>query len=220
MEEAVDDEDVAMLIVDEEGASEGIKWIKASRCKPRLIVVGNQSKEPQLLQSCTGHGIVCELLITPFGPYRLAKSLLACLEQNSLSTPAPGLKSLNGSTFMNGDRDLPPKLGVTSPLFTGESNPFEIAMHCAKSETVSHQGDANTSPPGEISGPDTSRPRILCVDDNAINLNLLKRHMEKLGFRNISCAQNGAIAFETVRCQKEPFDLILMGKLLGPKIPN
>jgi CheY-like chemotaxis protein len=50
------------------------------------------------------------------------------------------------------------------------------------------------------------------VDDNPINLRLLKTYMEKLNFPDTTCAENGSVAFEAVRYSKESFDLIFMGK--------
>ena len=59
-------------------------------------------------------------------------------------------------------------------------------------------------------------PSILCVDDNPINIRLLKTYMEKLQYKEVVCAENGAIAFDAVRRRPEGFDLILMGKCLTP----
>lgn len=53
--------------------------------------------------------------------------------------------------------------------------------------------------------------RILCVDDNPINLRLLKTYMEKLRYTDVTCAENGALAFDAVKRRLENFDLIFMG---------
>lgn len=53
-------------------------------------------------------------------------------------------------------------------------------------------------------------PSILCVDDNLINIRLLKTYMEKLHYTDVVCAENGAIAFDEVRRRPEGFDLIFM----------
>jgi CheY-like chemotaxis protein len=53
--------------------------------------------------------------------------------------------------------------------------------------------------------------RILCVDDNPINLRLLKTYMEKLRYTDVTCVENGALAFDAVKRRSEGFDLIFMG---------
>jgi CheY-like chemotaxis protein len=51
---------------------------------------------------------------------------------------------------------------------------------------------------------------ILCVDDNPINLRLLKSYLKKLNYVDIICATDGAVAFEAVRCHPQGFELIFM----------
>ena len=100
-------------------------------------------------------------------------------------------------------RDLPtPVLGATLPI-------PPPAPAVTPAPQISKK-PSQTLP--ETTNFDPSQPRILCVDDNSINLRLLKTFMEKLKFKNVTCAENGSLAFEAVRCQKESFDLIFMGK--------
>lgn len=66
-----------------------------------------------------------------------------------------------------------------------------------------------------------SRPRILCVDDNAINLRVLQAYLKKLKYTNITCAVDGLEALKAVESSSaEPFDIIFMGKSLPPPPPQ
>lgn len=60
-------------------------------------------------------------------------------------------------------------------------------------------------------------PRLLLVEDNQVNLKLLKTFMAKQGCKNIRTAENGQIAVEEVMRLAEAsraFDIIFMGKSL------
>jgi two-component system, NtrC family, sensor kinase len=66
-------------------------------------------------------------------------------------------------------------------------------------------------PPEEIAAPDASRPRILVVDDNAANRNVLCRRLERQGYA-VEQAANGEIALD--RIATESFDLVLLDILM------
>jgi hypothetical protein len=55
------------------------------------------------------------------------------------------------------------------------------------------------------------QPRILCVDDNPINLKVLQAYLKKLEKKNVKFAENGLEAFKAVESSGDPFDLIFMG---------
>jgi two-component system, NtrC family, sensor kinase len=67
-------------------------------------------------------------------------------------------------------------------------------------------------PPVEaVAAPDASRPRILVVDDNAANRNVLCRRLERQGYA-VEQAANGEIALD--RIATEAFDLVLLDILM------
>ena len=59
---------------------------------------------------------------------------------------------------------------------------------------------------------EVEQPRILCVDDNPINLKVLRAYLKKLDKRNVSFAENGLEALKAVESSGTLFDLIFMGK--------
>jgi CheY-like chemotaxis protein len=63
------------------------------------------------------------------------------------------------------------------------------------------------------------QPRILCVDDNPINLKVLQAYLKKLEKKNVKYAENGLEAFKAVESSGVPFDLIFMG-MYSSTIPS
>lgn len=67
-------------------------------------------------------------------------------------------------------------------------------------------------PEVSVSVVDIEQPRILCVDDNPINLKVLQAYLKKLEKKNVKFAENGLEAFKQVESSDTPFDLIFMGE--------
>lgn len=202
MENAMDNQNASVMIVDEEGLLDCSSWIRSSGSEQSLVVVCDQSREQYLLQS---HPEIGALLVIPFGPSKLAKALISSLESSEQSIKANPSKT--GSSIDSSSEEL----GAQA----ADGNPGNLESQMSELDLTPNYHRLSSIPPIEQTPFDTSSssPRILCVDDNAINLHLLKRYMEKLRFEDICFAENGAIAFETVRRKEQPFDLILMGKL-------
>lgn len=74
---------------------------------------------------------------------------------------------------------------------------------------VPHPPSLNLNISGELSK-EQSSPRILVVDDTSINLKVVKRMLEGLGFSDLVLAEDGAIALEKVQSSPTPFDIVLM----------
>ncbi|KAG0650924.1 Signal transduction histidine-kinase [Hyphodiscus hymeniophilus] len=77
-------------------------------------------------------------------------------------------------------------------------------------ENFAHR-KATTQPQVSISVVEVEQqPRILCVDDNPINLKVLQAYLKKLEKKDVSFAENGLEAFKAVESSDIPFDLIFM----------
>jgi hypothetical protein len=57
-----------------------------------------------------------------------------------------------------------------------------------------------------------SAPRILLVDDNKINLQLLQTFMHKRKYSFVDSAEDGNVAVNAVKAAKKPYDIIFMGE--------
>jgi CheY-like chemotaxis protein len=199
------EEAAEVIITDGERLNECLSSISRLLHRPKLIVFCEQSRQQLILQTQNRFDTKFEFLTSPFGPHKLSKVLLACFKhvelQNGFHTrDSSGTESSleevkdSNSILTNG---LLPKIQnivrqVSPPTVAAESFPIR-AM----------------TPPNLLQT--QTRPRILCVDDNAINLRLLKTYMDKLRFKDVTIAENGKVAFEVVRRRIEGFDLIFMG---------
>jgi len=74
------------------------------------------------------------------------------------------------------------------------------------------------APSSLAKSPGKRPPRILVVDDNKINLRLLKTFMAKREYQLVDSADNGRLAVQAVELQADGYDIIFMGML--PSIPR
>jgi AmiR/NasT family two-component response regulator len=72
--------------------------------------------------------------------------------------------------------------------------------------------DLSVASPDAIPGRPVLSPRVLLVDDNEINLSLLRAFMKKRKYRLVDYAEDGSIAVNAIKAAAEPYDIIFMGK--------
>ncbi|ESZ99161.1 M4GK, histidine kinase-group I protein [Sclerotinia borealis F-4128] len=163
--------------------------------KPSLIIVVRYvPSHGYTSQQSSAVGIPLETLTVPFGPWKLMKTLLACLSPKQVSLPQT--------------RPEPPRYIYTSPLPSPTPDIQKELAGTNIQQTVEEIfPDTSLPSPQNLLRP--HQPRILCVDDNPINLRLLRAYFRKLQF-DITCAENGAVAFEKYRLQADGFDLVFM----------
>ncbi|TGO54764.1 hypothetical protein BCON_0102g00210 [Botryotinia convoluta] len=169
--------------------------MKDGASKPSLIIVVRYvPSHSHTSQQNSAIGIPLETLTIPFGPWKLLKTLRTCLSPKQISPkPSPVIDH---------------KLFYTSPL---PSPTADIRKELGTSVTKPVVEEALTEKSLYVSQTllNSSQPTILCVDDNPINLRLLRAYFRKLNF-DITCAENGAVAFEKYRLQPNGFDLVFM----------
>ncbi|PQE15532.1 sensor histidine kinase response protein [Rutstroemia sp. NJR-2017a WRK4] len=169
----------------------------------RDVANHNHSPPPEHIS-----GIPIEILTVPFGPCKLTKALLACLSPRS--TP-PRIASI--PRLLNGGMSplASPIIEQTpreSPRISPRVSPrigFDANINNADGRLPQQQLSDSSPPPSS-----RPQPKILCVDDNPINLRLLRAFFQKLNFTDITCAENGAQAFEAYRRRIEGFDIVFM----------
>ena len=90
----------------------------------------------------------------------------------------------------------------------------------ARPSAVSRKGAKVTAPatPPATSPPTKRPPRILLVDDNKINLRLLKTFMMKREYQLVDSADNGQLAVDAAEMQTDGYDVIFMGNF--PVLPR
>ena len=61
--------------------------------------------------------------------------------------------------------------------------------------------------------PESRKPRVLVVEDNKINLNLMLAFLKKQKLDTLDSAENGQLAVNAVDQLKDNYDIIFMGRL-------
>ncbi|KAJ5642820.1 CheY-like superfamily [Penicillium lividum] len=159
-------------------------------------------------------------LTLPCGPHQLARTLSGAL-QNSRSRE---IHNPHGTAKYDREDDDPrtkeasllqqetqfkstiPTPLVTSPLPDKDTiqpaiTEIDLPVHIQKDVQNAHTPSLTEAKAG---------PRILLVEDNAINLALLKRYISKVPTQVLDCAVNGAEAVKLVHKMPQGYDYVFM----------
>ncbi|KAJ5538332.1 CheY-like superfamily [Penicillium frequentans] len=166
-------------------------------------------------------------LTLPSGPHQLARTLLDSLRNFDSKEPnafnisvkfdqSDGLLKPNSNDSLAKKDPLPP---TEVPLTSMTSTPLVLSSPTDKVNTEpiitevdlpvhpkKEIQDTQASPPSELK----DAPRILLVEDNAINLALLKKYISKVPTQVLDCAINGEKAVELVQKTSQGYDYIFM----------
>ncbi|KAJ5520057.1 CheY-like superfamily [Penicillium fimorum] len=161
----------------------------------------------------------------PCGPHKLARSVMRCLtqDQSRSATPAsalhpPGLplrpSSLPARSALDSP-DVSPGDGISAPdLDCHGIRPMVISPLQQPSHTTTLAEEITEAPlpaPLVEGGTTSSRlARVLVVDDNRINLNLMMTFLKKRQLTELDPAENGKLAVEAVERMQSGYDIIFM----------
>ncbi|KAJ6101772.1 CheY-like superfamily [Penicillium sp. IBT 16267x] len=162
-------------------------------------------------------------LTLPCGPHQLARTLLDSLQKKDssilhmLNSPAKAdqndehLKPKSNDPPTKKDLLQPPAIPLTS--LTSSTLVLSSVTEKANTETIIKELDLPVHPTKElqaiqVSPPTEAKPgpRILLVEDNAINLALLKKYMNKIPTQVVDCAIDGEKAVELVQKMPQGYD--------------
>ena len=155
-----------------------------------------------------------EVMNQPWGPHRLARFVQKCLNDR---------RTLRESRVS--EPTTQPTQLVPPPPTEGKS--IEDAASKNNVQTANSPGMAPMQEPEKKSNPepesseedpnspaDTRGPRVLVVEDNKINLNLMLAFLKKRDLGGLDSAENGKLAVEAVQGEDRGYDIIFMGKLI------
>jgi signal transduction histidine kinase/CheY-like chemotaxis protein len=217
-----------MLIV-EESALPVLRQTGLSATLPSLLILGSKAADYSMAKSeWLGLASSVDIIRRPCGPHKLARSMTKCF-QNSRSTVVTPSSVLDNPMEMP-IRSPPITSAITSPVDVSFDRPFDASVTpkqvaCSSSASAAASPDAPsvtlaptevivaTPPPpplGENNTDFTRRARVLVVDDNRINLNLMMTFMEKRKLTELASAENGKLAVEAVERMSSGFDIIFM----------
>ena len=203
------------------------------------------SKEAFAKSKCSS----VEILLKPFGPYKLAKTLKICFEKAVPAKPdisftetvsgkhdtvdlrpkelqneyAENLAAELKGSSESGKSPNPP---IRNDLFKSPSlaNATESRFSDERENAIAHRskvppvansafGSEIVPSPATIEGeaPSTKRtPSILLVEDNDVNLRLLRMFMLKRKYADLGSAENGQLALETFEKRPSGYDIVFM----------
>lgn len=154
------------------------------------------------------------VLSRPCGPHKLGRFLQKCFDQgSSMSLPESVVPS-----------ESQPKM---PPMFFDDASVPSVDTKPSSTEGISPSHDASlpstTNKPADPSPPASSikpteapqepcKPRVLVVEDNKINLNLMLAFLKKQKLVTLDSAENGKLAVDAVEKLQGSYDLIFMGK--------
>jgi CheY-like chemotaxis protein len=163
----------------------------------------------------------------PLGPKDMAKGLLSCIAKLRSS---PEEKSTAADTQRAQEkREVEPRQRRRSSASKGKQ-PERDVKKIQMTQLPERKAGGRRSPPPAVKtqdvqpSPAESTPRspratgkassdllVLVVEDNAINMRLLKAFLTKYGCRDIEEAGNGVVALEKIETSSDGFDVIFMG---------
>ncbi|KAH1446182.1 hypothetical protein KXX58_006274 [Aspergillus fumigatus] len=198
---------------------------------PSLLILCNQSVDYNAIRAkWSPIAAFVDIIRRPCGPHRLAHRIRKCLDNGQrrgvalpLCSELPERAQMSsGSALPCLDLTDPDPLAATCDLTPATSmrpgslssedsgnvqNSFDIA-------DVPHGSDTSMSPlptPSETAYKRVERKaRVLVVDDNLINLNLMLTFMKKRDLEVLDSAENGKLALDAVERLQQGYDLIFM----------
>ena len=158
-----------------------------------------------------------QTLTVPIGPKKLARLLQTCQETTRKRAPSASTKASTAPTAKGAPQ-------ILQPAENGRLEP-QKGVDIEKDGSGEKEVRYHASPP-RISLPvrpppaaertkstyNSRQPSVLCVDDNNINLTLLKAFNKRVGCEDVVLAEDGLQAFEAVKRHEGGFDIIFMGQ--------
>jgi CheY-like chemotaxis protein len=230
--EAVDDAKPDVVLVDEGNEAVAKDVERTAERYGRLGILLSIATAPENLSKpmvpIQGYRMF-ERVRRPIGPYSLAKALSACVEKlRSRSHRQQEEQEHKGHSPEIHDQEEGLQPGNRDPAKEDSSNTTKSQVAQPPGEEDTAQASTRASierpPPTRSSSSfsiathyvdeaDPSTLRILVVEDNIVNRRLLGAFLKRYGCKNLTNAENGAVAVKEVEACTRNFDVILMGKL-------
>ncbi|RAK77245.1 hybrid sensor histidine kinase/response regulator [Aspergillus fijiensis CBS 313.89] len=166
--------------------------IETETVLPPILVVWDPSASPSNpLPGWLSSAPTVNFVRLPCGPWKLAAAIERCLNQQSETTSV----ALQSRTSPVAHDDQHPAAAAAAP----QSQP----SLCPQCQSASTQQDAAIERSAR-------GPRVLVVEDNPINRNLILTFLKKRNLAALESADNGKRAVEAVEQEKHGYDLIFM----------
>lgn len=174
---------------------------KASPAAP-VIVVCQGAASAQSTTAITVPGILFECISQPVGPYKMAKALASCLDRHANRRDAEGVEEQTPAHDMSQLSLKENAVPHRTDRFTHILEASRPNLNSTNSAPEMHSVTPSPVKKSRYAAP-TRALNCLCVDDNPINLRLLRTFVDKLGHRHV-LAINGLEALERYVAANEP----------------
>ncbi|KAL4897520.1 hypothetical protein BDV59DRAFT_190499 [Aspergillus ambiguus] len=219
-----------LVLADEGTLSEELKRPTAMFV-PSLIILCERSVDYATARcGCSSLASVINVIRRPCGPHKLARTIRRCLSSENATTTATTTTTTlperprPSRSFPSDDSHSDNKFSDVVADLTGDDSNTSASVSSAAS---AHSSDI-ADPLPTIASPSSPVPldcfpeqhqlakaprqaRVLVVDDNSINLNLMLTFMKKRNLRALGAAQNGKLAVDAVERMQQGYDMIFMG---------
>ena len=163
-----------------------------------VVVLCRAAALVQSTTAITVPGLIFECIAQPCGPHKLAKALMSCLDRQANRLIAHSTDNDNSSIAGLSQLNLKENSTPSSPTKSLSSSTLSLprpqmksAVSAPEVRSVNHTPtDTRRAPPKSLN--------CLAVDDNPINLRLLRTFVEKLGHRHV-LAKNGLEALDAYK---------------------
>lgn len=160
-----------------------------------VIVVCQGAASAQSATAITVPGIIFECIGQPVGPHKMTKALASCLDRqaNRLLARAPETDSSLPpvSQLSLKENTAPPAQPLSSLPVLDPPRPLLTSTFSApEMRSINSVSSVSSGPRTSVYSAPSRALNCLCVDDNPINLRLLRTFVDKLGHRH-SLAING-----------------------------
>lgn len=200
-------EPIDLIVADELPSEMAIRQSSATM-RTALLVVSDQfvGREVMQVQWLGGTKFV-NMINRPCGPHKLRRYISKCLDEASKLSSIPEIKAIirperpslfSRRSFQVSTLDFPRRKQVNGGRARSFSIPPELSPKPFTEPTAGRR-DA----------------RILVVEDNKVNLNLMLAYLKKRQLGTLDSAENGSLAVEAVKKQDDDnYDIIFMGEFL------
>ncbi|GFG15557.1 hybrid signal transduction histidine kinase A, partial [Aspergillus udagawae] len=223
-------EPIDVLLADEESLA-SISKEAVTGILPSLLILCNKSVDYSAIRTqWSPIAAFVDIIRRPCGPHKLARCIRKCLDNGPRGGVAlpPRIELPERPRMSSGSASPCPDLTDADPLAaTGDYTPATSmrpgslsSEDSGKSQSssdiveVPHGSDTSMSPlftPSETACKRVERKaRVLVVDDNPINLNLMLTFMKKRDLEVLDSAENGKLAVDAVERLQQGYDLVFM----------
>jgi signal transduction histidine kinase len=211
---------VDIILAEEIPAEEDKNWSFSGPQQAVLVLSSKYVGHNTVQAKFSSFAKVVSIVSRPCGPHKLARFIQKCFEQAaSSSLPDPVITSKQ-------DRGVPStSIEVSSAGDMAQNDHAETShLNDIPCDSPTPPPSVRTEPPESAPVPSStetaelppkpSTPRVLVVEDNKINLNLMLAFLKKRKLDTLHSAENGKLAVDAFKKAPQGYDIIFMGKLL------